>query len=83
MAWLLAQLWETKFVAVLGKPLEAWQRGYADERMREEPEIEPNISDTFHFLYENVQAYLDERGRDHRKLVQKKRVVYRLASTAA
>ena len=25
MAWLLAQLWETKSVAMLGKPLEAWE----------------------------------------------------------
>src|SRR5258707_60202 len=33
--------------------------------MREEPEIEPNISDTFHFLYVNVQAYVDELTLQH------------------
>ncbi|HEX6479285.1 MAG TPA: hypothetical protein VF043_10600 [Ktedonobacteraceae bacterium] len=70
-------------VAGYTSTVEAWRRGYADERKREEPDVEPDISDTFHFLYENVQVYLDERGRDYRKLVQKKRVIYRLASTAA
>ena len=70
-------------VAGYTSTVEAWRRGYVDERKREEPDVEPDISDTFHFLYENVQAYLEERGRDYSKLVQKKRVWYRLASTAA
>jgi len=60
---------------------EAWRRGYADEGL--EPDIEPDISETFHFLYENVLAYLDETGRDFSKIVQKKRLVYRLAAKAA
>ncbi|HJT56419.1 MAG TPA: hypothetical protein VJ761_07990 [Ktedonobacteraceae bacterium] len=63
--------------------VEAWRRNYADERKRGEPEVEPDISDTFHFLYVNVQAYIEETKRDFSKLVEKKRVLYRLAATAA
>jgi hypothetical protein len=70
-------------VAGYTSTVEAWRRNYADERKREEPEIEPDISDTFHFLYMNVQAYIEDTGRDFTKLVKKKRVLYRLASTAA
>ncbi|HJT56271.1 MAG TPA: hypothetical protein VJ761_07250, partial [Ktedonobacteraceae bacterium] len=73
------------FAAVAGytSTVEAWRRGYADERKREEPFVEPDISDTFHFLYVNVQAYLDDTGREYSKLVQKKRVLYQLASIAS
>ncbi len=73
------------FAAVAGysSTVEAWRRGYADERKHEEPEIEPDISDTFHFLYENVQAYIEDTGRDFTHLVKKKRVLYRLAAASA
>jgi hypothetical protein len=69
-------------VAGYASTTEAWRRNYADEQ-RNEPDIEPDISDTFHFLYENVQAYLDDTGRDFSKLVQKKRLIYRLEAMAA
>ena len=69
-------------VAGYASTTEAWRRGYADERKTREPDIEPDISDTFHYLYENVQAYLEESGRDFNKIVRKKRQVYRLASAA-
>ena len=45
--------------------------------------IEPDISDTFHFVFENVIGYLDEKERDFRQLVHKKRVLYRLETLAA
>ena len=35
-----------------------------------------DLSDTFHFLYEEVESYLEERKRDFNELVQKKRVLY-------
>lgn len=37
-----------------------------------------DISDTFHYLYEEVLLYLEEKGRDFEKDVQKKRVLYGL-----
>lgn len=70
-------------VAGYASTTEAWRRGYADERQPHEPDIEPDISDTFHFLYENVLVYLEEVGRDFCKIVRKKQLVYRLAATAA
>jgi len=45
--------------------------------------IEPDISDTFHFVFENVIGYLDEKERDFSQLVHKKRVLYRLETVAA
>ncbi len=45
--------------------------------------IEPDISDTFHFVFENVIGYLDEKERDFSQLVHKKRVLYRLETLAA
>jgi hypothetical protein len=36
----------------------------------------PDLSDTFHFLYEEVESYLEEKKRDFNALVQKKRVLY-------
>jgi hypothetical protein len=35
-----------------------------------------DLSDTFHFLYEEVESYLEEKKRDFHELVQKKRVLY-------
>lgn len=71
-------------IAGYASTTEAWRRGYADERLSgASDDVEPDISDTFHFLYENVQVYLDERGRDFGKLVRKKRVLYRIEATAA
>jgi hypothetical protein len=35
-----------------------------------------DLSDTFHFLYEEVESYLQEKKRDFNTLVQKKRVLY-------
>ena len=70
-------------VAGYASTTEAWRRNYADEqRLLHQPDLEPDISDTFHFLYEEVVAYLEETGRDFSKIVQNKRVVYRLAVAA-
>ena len=41
-------------------------------------DVEPDISDTFQFLYNAVESYLEENKRDFIKLVHKKRVVYDL-----
>src|SRR5437763_17100095 len=35
-----------------------------------------DLSDTFHFLYEEVESYLEERKRNFNELVQKKRILY-------
>jgi len=70
-------------VAGYASTTEAWRRGYADEQLAHQPDVEPDISDTFHFLFENVLTYLEETGRDFSKIVQKKRLVYRLAAMAA
>ncbi len=35
-----------------------------------------DLSDTFHFLYEEVESYLEEKKRNFHELVQKKRVIY-------
>jgi hypothetical protein len=72
------------FAAIAGYTIsvEAWREGYADERQLEEQVVEPDISDTFHFIFENVQAYLDDKKRDFTKLVRKKRVLYRLQAIA-
>jgi hypothetical protein len=37
---------------------------------------QPDLSDTFHFLYEKVESYLEEKKRNFNELVQKKRVLY-------
>lgn len=50
--------------------MEAWRR--------EPGEVEGDISDTFHFLYQEVITYLEEKGRVFEKDVQKKRVLYGL-----
>jgi hypothetical protein len=69
-------------VAGYASTTEAWRRGYADEQEVSQPEIERDISDTFHFLYENVLAYLEETGREFSQIVQKKRLIYRLTLIA-
>ena len=61
--------------------IEAW-RTALDEGGSDQA-IEPDISDTFHFVFENVTGYLDEKDRDFSQLVRKKRVLYRLATQAA
>ena len=50
-------------------------------------EADPDISDTFHFLFNEVQAYLDEKSKrkkhaDFVSQVRKKEVVYHLAAAA-
>src|SRR5207248_2215614 len=35
-----------------------------------------DLSDTFHFLYEEVESYLQEKRRNFNEQVQKKRVLY-------
>jgi hypothetical protein len=69
-------------VAGYASTTEAWRRGYADELQPYEPDIESGISETFHYLYENVLAYLEETGREFSQIVQKKRLIYRLTSIA-
>lgn len=55
--------------------MEAWRR--------EPGETAGDISDTFHFLYNEVITYLEDKGRDFEKDVQKKRVLYGLQTSAA
>lgn len=57
------------------------------ERLGMVREAEPDISDTFHFLFNEVQGYLEEKSKkkkdaDFASVVQKKRVVYHLAAVA-
>ncbi len=61
-------------VAGYTSTMEAW--------LREPGEAEGDISDTFHFLYEEVTTYLEEKGRDFEKDVKKKRVLYGLLAVA-
>ena len=37
---------------------------------------QPDLSDTFHFLFEEVESYLEEKRRNFNELVQKKRILY-------
>ena len=37
---------------------------------------QPDLSDTFHYLYEEVESYLQEKRRNFTELVRKKRVLY-------
>lgn len=50
---------------------EAWRRTQTTE-------VDPDISATFHFLYEEVQDYMTEKQRDFSLAVYKKRVAYDL-----
>lgn len=57
------------------------------EKLGIEREVEPDISDTFHFLYGEVQAYLEEKSKkkknaDFASVVRKKRTLYHLAAVA-
>jgi hypothetical protein len=36
----------------------------------------PDLSDTFHFLYEEVESYLEEKKHNFTELVQKKSTLY-------
>ena len=42
-----------------------------------------DLSDTFHFLYEEVESYLEEKKRNFNELVQKKRVLYSIEKEKA
>jgi hypothetical protein len=44
--------------------------------------VEPDLSDTFQFLYGQVEAYLEEKGREFSKLVRRKRTLYSLETAA-
>jgi hypothetical protein len=61
-------------VAGYTSTMEAWRR--------EPGQTEGDLSYTFHFLYKEVTAYLEEKGRDFEQVVQKKRVLYGLQEVA-
>ena len=42
-----------------------------------------DLSDTFHFLYEEVESYLEEKKRNFNEQVQKKRVLYSIEKEQA
>ena len=44
---------------------------------------QPDLSDTFHFLYEEVESYLEEKKRNFNEQVQKKRVLYSIEKEQA
>ncbi|HWS83035.1 MAG TPA: hypothetical protein VN207_02115, partial [Ktedonobacteraceae bacterium] len=44
---------------------------------------QPDLSDTFHFLFEEVESYLEEKRRNFNELVQKKRVLYSIEKEQA
>ena len=39
-------------------------------------DAQPDLSDAFHFLYEEVESYLEEKKRNFNEHVKKKRVLY-------
>jgi hypothetical protein len=45
--------------------------------------VQPDLSDTFHFLYEEVESYLEEKKRNFNEQVQKKRVLYSIEKEKA
>jgi hypothetical protein len=55
---------------------EAWRHATTNE-------VEPDISDTFQYLYKAVDSYLIEQKKDFNKLVHKKRVYYHLEQQLA
>jgi hypothetical protein len=44
---------------------------------------QPDLSDTFHFLYEEIESYLEEKKRNFNELVQKKRILYSIEKEKA
>ena len=44
---------------------------------------QPDLSDTFHFLYEEVESYLEEKKRNFNEQVYKKRVLYSIEKEQA
>src|SRR5262249_34207529 len=44
---------------------------------------QPDLSDTFHFLYKEVESYLEEKKRNFHELVQKKRMFYSIEKEQA
>ena len=71
---------ERAFAAFAGwtSTVEAWREG------KGETDVEADISDTMHFIYQNVQTYLAEKEKKTKKkkdfaaIVHDKRVLYRL-----
>jgi hypothetical protein len=61
--------------------IEAWRGGYEVDKNGEP--IERDFLDTLSFLAKNIDAFFVERGLDFEKLVQKKRVAYRLQEFSA
>ena len=58
--------------------LEAWRQGDEQDRPQGEEWIEPDLSDTLHFLLQLAEHYLQENALEFWELVRKKRVLYRL-----
>lgn len=73
---------ERAFAAFAGwtSTVEAWREGQG------EADVEADISDTMHFIYKNVQTYLEEKqkktNKDFATIVHDKRVLYRLETAA-
>ena len=44
---------------------------------------QPDLSDTFHYLYEEVESYLHEKRRNFSELVRKKRILYSIEKEQA
>ncbi len=69
---------ERAFAAFAGwtSTVEAWREG------KGETDIDTDISDTIHFIYQNVQTYLETKKKKTKKdfadIVHEKRVLYRL-----
>ena len=68
--------------------VEAWRQNFACEHpMGQASEVETDISNTFSFIYRNVQAYLKDMEQKRKKKsfseqVYKKRGIYHLAPVA-
>jgi hypothetical protein len=58
--------------------LEAWR-----PEGRLEEDVQPDLSDTLHFLYQAVEDYWLEKDRDYVRRVHKKRVLYELETASA
>jgi hypothetical protein len=58
--------------------LEAWR-----PEGRLEEDVQPDLSDTLHFVYQAVEDYWLEKDRDYARRVHKKRVLYELETTSA
>ncbi|MEO6893207.1 MAG: hypothetical protein ABI324_29845 [Ktedonobacteraceae bacterium] len=63
--------------------VEAWRPLPGPDGKLEIPDVEPDLSDTFHFVYREVTAYQEEKERDFNEQVVKKRVLYHREACAA